>query len=103
MSTTPWTDTRLRRAYYLAVRRGLIREPEQEDPNLLPLTLIPRRSTVKEAKRASKAMTRARQPDCMLNMPAPARHKPVPYLAGEREKRLFAAHDKRRAAGWLHG
>lgn len=66
--------------------------------------LRPVRSLAKEQRIASRRMTKSiRQPYSMLNMGAPARHIPLPRFPSERERAMFAAHEKRRDAGWLHG
>ena len=100
---TPHTDATLRRAYSLARLHGKLRPEPAEDPNSLPLTLIPRRSAVKEQKSAAKRMTRERQPHAMLNRGQPARHIPLPRFPSERERALFAAHESRKNAGWIRG
>lgn len=100
---TPYTDSRLRRAYAIARLRGKLRPEPAEDPNSLPLTLIPRRSAVKEQKSAAKRMTRERQSSSMMNMGQPVRHIPLPRFPSERERMLFAAHERRKSAGWIRG
>ncbi len=99
---TPYTNTQLRRAYALARLRGKLRPELVEDPNSLPLTLIPRRSVVKEQRSASKRMTKQRQPFSVMNMGQPARHR-LSVPRDDRTERLFRAHDKRKAAGWIRG
>lgn len=65
--------------------------------------LLPKRNTYREAKKASAAMRRESQPDSMLNMGQPARHIPLPRFPSERERVLFANHERRKAAGWIRG
>lgn len=64
---------------------------------------IPTRRQAKSQRKSFVRLVRKSQPDCMLNMPVDKFHRPVPMLVGERDKRLFAVHDKRREAGWIRG
>lgn len=62
------------------------------------------RSRAAEQRAASKKLTRAtRGKLSMMNMGAPARHVPLPRFPSERERVLFAAHERRKAAGWIRG
>lgn len=95
---------------WLATRRQAIQQlkasvrPKPVDYSTVPaLPSVPTRKKSKEARKSFKANARELQRDCMLNMSRPKHHSPVPYLVGEREKTLFAAHLKRQASGWLHG
>jgi len=48
-------------------------------------------------------MTRKGQRASMLNMGVPKGHKALPMFPSERERTLFAAHERRKAAGWIRG
>lgn len=61
------------------------------------------RSRAAEQRTAAKRMTRAAHKESMMNMGAPARHVPLPRFPSERERVLFAAHERRKAAGWIRG
>ena len=66
--------------------------------------LRPKRSLAREQRTASRRMTKStRQPYSMLNMGAPARHMPLPRFPSERERVMFAAHERRKEAGWIRG
>ena len=68
-----------------------------------PSNRVPTRKQVKQARKSFTSLAREAQPDCMLNMPRPAHHRPIPMFTGEREKTMFAAQIKRREAGWIRG
>lgn len=61
------------------------------------------RSRAAEQRTAAKKMTRAAHKQSMMNMGAPARHVPLPRFPSERERALFAAHERRKNAGWIRG
>ena len=64
----------------------------------------PMRSRTKTAGRRNYlALARQSQPDSMLNMGKPAGHITLPRFPSERERTMFAAHLRRREAGWVHG
>ena len=66
--------------------------------------LRPKRSLAKEQRRAARKMTKATsQPYSMLNMGAPAGHVVLPRFPSERERTMFAAHERRKEAGWIRG
>ena len=64
-------------------------------------TRNPTRKKAKLNRKAFKQAIKASQPLSMLNMGKPPKHKPVPYFAGERDKRLFSAWKKRLESGKL--
>lgn len=61
------------------------------------------RSRASEQRTAAKKMTRASHKQSMMNMGAHARHVPLPRFPSERERVLFAAHERRKNAGWIRG
>lgn len=79
---------------------GLARERELAG---LPMVNVPTRRRAKEAKKSFRRLARESQADSMLNMPKPARHRPVPLVADAKTKTLLAAHARRREAGWIRG
>ena len=64
---------------------------------------VPARATAKRGRVENTRARRKLQPASMLNMPKPAGHQTLPRFPSEREKVLFAAHERRKAAGWRHG
>lgn len=61
------------------------------------------KARAKDARKAFRALSKKAQKDSMLNMGRPKFYRPIPLLQGEREKRLFAAHQSRKEAGWIRG
>lgn len=61
------------------------------------------RSRANEQRTAARKATRAAHKESMMNMGAPARHVPLPRFPSERERALFAAHERRKNAGWIRG
>lgn len=61
------------------------------------------RSRASEQRQAARKMTRKGQRASMLNMGVPKGHKALPMFPSERERTLFAAHERRKAAGWIRG
>ncbi len=62
------------------------------------------RSRAAEQRLASRRMTRlSKGKNSMMNMGQPTRHQPLPRFPSERERSLFAAHERRKEAGWIRG
>lgn len=83
--------------------RRAVRMAREKEIDGLAWKGIPTRRRAKEAKKSFRRIARASQADSMLNMGAPAGHKPVPLVADARTKVLLASHARRREAGWIRG
>ena len=64
---------------------------------------VPSRNTAKQGRVANARERRLAQPASMLNMGKPAGHITLPRFPSERERTMFAAHQRRKEAGWVHG
>lgn len=87
------------------LRAGVIKLRQRELEQLVDgrLVKLPSKSSIANARKAYRALNRARQSTSMLNMPAPSGHVSLPRFPDDRSKALFAAHAKRRESGWTHG
>lgn len=62
----------------------------------------PRKSRAKQAKLAAK-LARKKRSRSMMDRGQPAGYRPVGGADDKRTKKLFAAHEKRKEAGWIRG
>lgn len=61
------------------------------------------RSRAGEQRSAARKAIRKAHRESMMNMGAPKHHIPLPRFPSEREKVMFAAHERRQNAGWIRG
>lgn len=64
---------------------------------------ITSRAVAKRGRALNLRERRKAQVRSMLNMGAPAGHMPLPRFPSERERVMFAAHERRKEAGWIRG
>lgn len=87
----------------LALREKVVGKYERLNAIIQPSIAIPTRRRAKELKKSFRANARESQADSMLNMARPAGHKTLPRFPSERDRALFAAHMRRKEAGWVRG
>lgn len=98
-----WAARRRATQYKLNRALARIESKERDTANNAPLTRLPTKGQLTNARKSFRALAKASQRSSMVNMPAPAGHQPVPRFVGEKERAMFAAHQRRQDAGWLHG